>query len=353
MKILITGIAGFVGCSIAEYFVKMQPGIEILGIDNLSRRGSENNLENLKNLGCKFFHGDIRCKEDIIDLPKVDWIIDCAANPSVLAGLEGGSQGLVNNNLTGTIYLLEKCKKDNAGFIMLSTSRVYSINELNNIPLIENEYSFNLGEETSLIPGYSHLGIGENFSTASPISLYGSTKLASEILALEYHYTFGFPVWINRCGVIAGPGQFGKIDQGIFSFWIYQYLLGKPLSFIGFGGEGKQARDLVHPYDIYIIIEKQISQPSSKKNKIINLGGGVENYLSLLQLDNFCKENIDINKVINKIPDNRAFDIPLYITDYSLAEQDWDWRPTIKAEEILQAILKYGHDNLGHLKRIG
>lgn len=352
MKILITGAAGFLGSKIAQYFKESSPDISLMGIDNLSRRGSEHNVAFLKKIGCDFFHGDVRNKEDIDDLPKADWIIDCAANPSVLAGLQGGSLGLINNNLTGTIYLLEKCKKDNAGFIMLSTSRVYSINALNKVPLSETGNSFVIKKDGVFEEGASAAGIAETFSTSAPVSLYGATKLASEVLALEYHYTFGFPVWINRCGVIAGPGQFGKIDQGIFSFWIYQYLLNKPLSYIGFGGEGKQARDLFHPYDVFRMIQLQIKQSEKPGSKIYNLGGGVNNTYSLAQLDAFCKEHITKEKNINSISENRSFDIPLYVSDYSLAEKEWRWKPTINAEEILAEILQYGSENMEHLKRI-
>jgi len=352
MKILITGIAGFVGFNIARYYKQHDENISIIGIDNLSRRGSEYNLLLLKELGCTYIHGDVRNREDIEDLPKVDWIIDCAANPSVLAGAEGGSLGLINNNLTGTIYLLEKCKRDNAGFIMLSTSRVYSIDELNKIPFEEKEDSFIIGRDKAFPNGFSGLGVAENFSTAAPISLYGSTKLASEILALEYHYTFGFPVWINRCGVIAGPGQFGKIDQGIFSYWIYQYLLNGPLSFIGFGGSGKQARDLVHPADVFSIIQKQVQQPNKIATKILNIGGGIQNTYSLAQLDNFCKQHISKEKPISKITENRRFDIPLYLSDCSLAEKEWGWKPTVKAEDILHQILDYAKNNLELIKRL-
>lgn len=352
MKILITGAAGFVGYQMAKYFKEYYTNATVIGIDNLSRRGSEYNVPLLKELGCTFFHGDIRSKEDIDDLPKVDWIVDCAANPSVLAGLESGSFGLVNNNLVGTIYLLEKCKRDSAGFIMLSTSRVYSINELNRIPLTENEDSFVIQNNVTYPQGFSELGVAESFSTSAPISLYGSTKLASEVLALEYHYTFGFPVWIDRCGVIAGPGQFGKIDQGIFSFWIYQYLLGKPLSYIGFGGKGKQARDFFHPRDLFGMIQMQINEPEKKVSRLINLGGGVDNTYSLAQLDAFCKEKLVNNKVINSITENRSFDIPLYVTDYSLATAEWGWVPKIKAEVILNEIVDYARANIELIKKL-
>jgi CDP-paratose 2-epimerase len=352
MKILVTGAAGFVGYQMAKYFKEYYTDATLLGIDNLSRRGSEHNVLLLKELGCTFFHGDIRNKEDVDDLPKVDWIVDCAADPSVLAGLHGGSFGLINNNLIGTIYLLEKCKRDNSGFIMLSTSRVYSIDELSKIPLTQTENSFVIQKNVNYPQGFSQKGVAENFSTASPISLYGSTKLASEVLALEYHYTFGFPVWIDRCGVIAGPGQFGKIDQGIFSFWVYQYLLDRPLAYIGFGGKGKQARDFFHPRDLFSMIKMQIDEPEKKVRRLVNLGGGVDNTYSLAQLDAFCKQQLGTDKVIKSVTENRSFDIPLYISDYSLAEKEWGWKPQISAEVILNEIVEYAQHNINLIKKL-
>lgn len=352
MKVLITGAAGFVGSYMVQYFKQHFSDFEIIGIDNLSRRGSEFNLPKLKKLGCRFYHGDIRNKEDIDDLPRIDWVIDCAAIPTVTAGVDSGTLGLINNNLTGTLFLLEKCRRDGAGFIMLSTSRVYSINALNALPLHEAESKLNIIANANFPVGFSEKGIAEEFSTAAPVSLYGATKLTSEIIALEYHYTFGIPVWINRCGVIAGPGQFGKIDQGIFSFWIYQYLLDRPLSFIGFGGEGKQVRDLVHPYDVFRLIQLQVQQPAFNAPRLLNIGGGNHSAFSLAELDSFCKESLKTAKIINKVSETRGFDIPLYITDYSKARHYWNWQPSFTAEEILEQIVAYGRDNLDLLKTI-
>lgn len=352
MKILITGAAGFVGCKMAEYFRAADTAVEIITIDNLSRKGSEYNVAVLEQMNCIFYKGDISSQKDVDALPPVNWVVDCAANPSVLAGLDGGSLDLINNNLTGTIYLLEKCKRDNAGFIMLSTSRVYSIKELCSIPLLTKDKSFVIPSSGVFPSGFSAKGVAEGFSTSSPISLYGATKLSSEVMALEYHYTFGFPVWINRCGVIAGPGQFGKIDQGIFSFWIYQYLLNKPLSYIGFGGTGMQARDLMHPYDIFKMIFLQMFNPITASPLILNLGGGIENTLSLSELNEFCTKHIQSNKQICSIPENRTYDIPFYSTDYSLAKSLWAWEPSIKANSILEQILEYGVNNKEHILRI-
>ena len=91
------------------------------------------------------------------------------------------------------------------------------------------------------------------------MSLYGATKLASEQLALEYGSTYGFPVWVNRCGVLAGAGQFGRADQGIFAYWVNSWLRERPLRYIGFGGHGHQVRDCLHPADLVPLIERQMA----------------------------------------------------------------------------------------------
>lgn len=268
MKILITGVAGFVGSRLAEAIANAMEGVTLVGIDNLSRRGSETNLPLLRKIDYQFIHGDVRSVDDIAELPKVDWIIDCAANPSVLAGIRGGSTQLVGHNLIGTLNLLEKCRRDSSGFLMLSTSRVYSIKALCSIALKEEKFRFIPDGSQGFPIGFSSNGISEASSTIAPILLYGATKLASEMMALEYASTFEFPVGIDRCGVIARAGQFDKIDQGIFSFWIYQWMLGKQLSYIGFGGGGKQLRDFLCPQNLARLICMQLAQPDKNVPKL-------------------------------------------------------------------------------------
>ena len=95
-----------------------------------------------------------------------------------------------------------------------------------------------------------NLGISEGFPTTAPLSLYGASKLASETLILEYGECFDSPVWLNRCGVLAGAGQFGKADQGIFSFWIHSFREKNSLKYIGFNGTGNQVRDALHPREL-------------------------------------------------------------------------------------------------------
>lgn len=345
MKILIAGVAGFVGSRLSEIILNNLEGVHLIGIDNLSRRGSETNLSLLKKLGCKFFHGDVRNREDISVLPQVDWIVDCAANPSVLAGIGLGSAQVVGHNLIGTVNLLEKCRHDGCGFLMLSTSRVYSIAALHEIPLREEANRFSPDDNRSFPVGFSRNGVNEIFSTHAPISLYGATKLASEILALEYALMYNFPVWINRCGVIAGAGQFGKIDQGIFSFWIYQWLLGNSLAYISFGGEGKQVRDFICPEDLGRLICMQLMQPNKESPKVVNVGGGKKCAISLKELSQYCHEKFGIDREIKSVPENRTFDIPYYVTDTTTVEQAWGWQPQVSATEILDAIAEWAIAN--------
>ena len=110
-----------------------------------------------------------------------------------------------------------------AGFVLLSSSRVYSIPPLASFPW--NPWTTLIGSIATqdLPPGVTADGVTEKFSTEPPVSLYGGTKLASECLALEYGAAFGFPVWVNRCGVLAGAGQFGTAEQGIFSYWMHAH----------------------------------------------------------------------------------------------------------------------------------
>ena len=279
MKIFISGICGFVGSTLAHGLLDNVASREIIGLDNLSRAGSPLNLETLRKRGVKFRHGDLRCASDLEAIGKIDWIIDTAANPSVLAGVDGttSSRQLIEHNLFGTVNLLELAKKHKAGFTLLSTSRVYSVKALSEIPVVVEESAFAPDLAVPLPQGVSENGIAETFSTASPVSLYGASKVASEVVALEYGEAFDFPVWINRCGVLAGAGQFGHAEQGIFSFWINAYLRRRPLRYIGFDGAGHQSRDCFHPRDLLPLLEGTIvatKHGSVKTDHILFIASG-------------------------------------------------------------------------------
>ncbi len=350
MKILITGCLGFAGKTLCESIITSTDTIEIIGVDNFSRKGCELNVEPLRNLGIGIIRGDIRNPSDLKALPAADWVIDCAANPSVLAGMdnETSSRQVMEHNLVGTINLLEYCKQKGSGIILLSTSRVYSAEQLAKLPIIQEDDRYSI-KDSFRSNGISSKGISEDFPTTTPLSLYGASKLASETIILEYANCFGFPAWINRCGVLAGAGQFGKADQGIFSYWLHSFREKNPLKYIGFGGKGLQVRDALHPKDLSPLLIKQMEEPDRDVPKILNLGGGRENSMSLKQLSNWCEDLFGPNEVTPS-SDERPMDAPWIVMDSSLANKAWDWSPKTKVQEILEEIARHAEKNPHWLK---
>ncbi|MBC8126643.1 MAG: NAD-dependent epimerase/dehydratase family protein [Gloeobacteraceae cyanobacterium ES-bin-144] len=356
MNLLITGICGFAGSVLARTLLQHQSGLHITGIDNLSRKGSETNVEPLRKLGIDVRIGDVRNADELAKLPRADFIIDCAANPSVLAGMDGVSSSLsvMQHNLYGTVNLLERCKTWNAGFILLSTSRVYSIPALAALPLVEKPTRFSVNGDDP-VRGWSEQGISENFSTEPPVSLYGSTKLCSELLALEYGAAFGFPVWINRCGVLAGAGQFGKADQGIFSYWIHSWKAARTLRYIGFGGNGNQVRDCLHPRDLADVLHRQMADRSLSGQRIHHFSGGIANSMSLRELSDWCARRFPalpcpISRDANL--EIRPFDIPWLVLDSTRSRDKWNWQPQTPLEEILEEIARHAEANPDWLKLV-
>jgi CDP-paratose 2-epimerase len=339
LRLLVTGACGFVGSSLIRTLIARGKGHTLFGLDNLIRPGSESNRGALKALGVRTIHADIRCASDFESLPEVDAVIDAAANPSVLAGIDGAtsSRQLVEHNLNGTVNMLEYCRRHRAAFVLLSTSRVYSIPPLSALKTRVRKDAFEPDPEGQPIPGLSARGLDETFSTAAPVSLYGATKLASEVLALEYGTTFGFPVWVNRCGVLAGAGQFGRPDQGIFAYWINSWLRRRKLKYIGFDGMGHQVRDCLHPEDLATLIERQLKTEDATKPRVLNVSGGQESAMSLRVLSQWCRDRFG-DHVVESDPVPRAFDIPWMVLDSRRAESVWDFRPEYPTTRILEEI---------------
>jgi CDP-paratose 2-epimerase len=343
LKILIAGSCGFVGLTLARAWHEEACGHELIGTDSLIRPGSETNRRELQGLGVRFIHSDLRSPSDFDSWPAVDAVIEAAANPSVLAGVDGvtSSRQLIEHNLIGTINTLEYCRRTGAAFVLLSTSRVYSILALNNIALEVRDDAFTPAQQHSPVRGLTREGITESFSTTPPLSLYGASKLASEQLALEYGAAYGFPVWVNRCGVLAGAGQFGRPDQGIYTYWLHSWLYDRPLRYIGFSGEGFQVRDCLHPADLRLIIDRQLAAGEGHGlPRVVNLGGGLGSALSLRQLSHWCEERLG-SRAVQPAAESRPFDIPWLVLDSSLAQQTWGWAPRRATSSILDEILAH------------
>jgi CDP-paratose 2-epimerase len=346
MKILITGGCGFVGSTLARRWRERHDGDEVWAVDNFIRPGSEQNRRTLDRSGVRVRHADLRCASDIDGWPRVDAVIDAAANPSVMAGVDGltSSRQLVEHNLYGTVNLLEYCRRHTATLIVLSTSRVYSIPPLAHLPVRVAGRRLEPDRSQPLPAGVTAAGVSEAFSTMAPVSLYGATKVASEQLALEYGIDYGFPVWINRCGVMAGGGQFGRADQGIFSFWINSWMHRRPLRYLGFGGHGHQVRDCLHPADLLPLLERQLACTDRGVPPIVNVGGGLQSAMSLRELSDWCRERLG-DHAVRESAETRPFDLPWVVLDASLACATWQWTPSTAVDEILTEILDHAAAN--------
>jgi len=346
VKISIAGICGFVGSSLARWFRAAGEGVSVFGVDNLARPGSEINCPLLRSMGIEVFHGDVRVPADLESFAGADWVIDAAANPSVLGGVDGrsSSRQLAGHNLEGTLNLLEYAKRLDAGFVLLSSSRVYSIPALAQVPIKATGNAFRLDTSKALPAGMSAEGIAETFSVAPPVSLYGSTKLASEILALEYGFTFQFPVWVNRCGILAGAGQFGTADQGIISYWMHAHAARRPLRYFGFGGCGYQVRDVFHPDDLARLLWRQMQDNQAGGERLFNVGGGAQNALSLAELTAICDGYFGPHAPVADGRE-RPFDLPWIVLDSGKAKKRFGWIPERKLSSILEEIATHAREH--------
>jgi CDP-paratose 2-epimerase len=336
-RVLITGGAGFVGSNLAVSLAARHPGWEIVVLDNLYRRGSELNLPRLRQAGVEFVEGDVRDPDALSALPAIDSLIECSAEPSVMSGVDGDTGYLVHTNLTGAYNCLELARRDGAFVVFLSTSRVYPVDPQLRIELEEAETRFEIASEQEL-PGVSPAGISEAFPLDGPRTLYGATKLAAELLIEEYRAGLGVPAVIDRCGVIAGPWQMGKVDQGVFTHWVLAHYFGNPLTYIGFGGEGKQVRDLLHVEDLVDLVERQLLAPEEWDGRTVNVGGGRECSLSLRETTAICRELTGNEVAIEPVLETRPGDVPIYLSDCGRLFELDQWRPRRSARQVLTDI---------------
>jgi CDP-paratose 2-epimerase len=333
MRILITGGAGFVGSNLAMAIRRNLADAAVVCLDNLYRRGSELNLPRLQAAGVEFLRGDVR---DPISFPTgpFDLLIECSAEPSVLAGHDGSPDYLFQSNLVGAYQCLEKARAWKSGFIFLSTSRVYPIAKLEAHPWREETTRFVWQDEGT--PGLSSRGVSEAVEMTGARSLYGFTKLAAEQLIEEYRATYGLRAVVNRCGVISGPWQFGKVDQGVAALWVMAHHFGRPLAYVGYGGQGKQVRDFLHVDDLCDLLLEQIKHFDAWEGWLGNVCGGLQNSASLRELTAMCSQIVGRSLTFGSNPANRPSDLRLFIGDCARLFARTSWRPRRPVWQILQ-----------------
>ncbi len=337
MRLLVTGGAGFVGANVALGLRERHPAWEVIALDNLRRRGSELNLRRLREAGASFVHGDVRNQADLMAIGEVEAIVECSAEPSALAGIDGAPDYVVQSNLLGAYNCLELARRDRAFFLFLSTSRVYPIEALRSLAVRETETRLELLDGQPLT-GASGAGISEGFPLQGARTLYGSTKLAAELLIEEYRSAYGLRAVVNRCGVIAGPWQLGKVDQGVFTYWMLAHHFKWPLEYIGFGGRGKQVRDLLHVHDLLDLLDQQLEDPGAWDGAVFNVGGGRGCSLSLLETTELCRRLTGNQLAIGSQNGTRPGDVPVYISDCRALMRHTGWRPRRTAEDVLADI---------------
>jgi CDP-paratose 2-epimerase len=318
-------------------------------MDNLYRRGSELNVKRLQTVGVQFHRGDVR-DSNTFPSGAFDFLIECSAEPSVLAGQDGSPDYLFQTNLVGAYQCLEKARTWKSGVIFLSTSRVYPIATLEAHPWREESTRF--AWEDHGTNGITSQGVAENIDLSGARSLYGYTKLSAEHLIEEYRVTYGLKSVINRCGVIAGPWQFGKVDQGVASLWVLAHHFGRPLSYIGYGGLGRQVRDFLHVDDLCELIVGQVRHFDSWDGWFGNVAGGLSNTASLCELTAMC-EHITGKKIpIAAVPENRPSDLRIFIGDCAKLFARTPWRPGRDIHRILQDIHSWVKENEDALAKL-
>jgi CDP-paratose 2-epimerase len=349
--ILVAGGAGFVGSNFSLSLKKNYPEINVTAFDNLHRRGSELNLNRLLEAGVSFVHGDIRSLADLTSVPdRPDLIVECSAEPSPMAGYAGSPEYVIDTNLTGCYHCLELARRVHADFIFISTSRIYPYHRLNELAYQEALERFELSAVQS-VTGASAAGISEDFPLEGARSLYGMTKLAGELVVTEYADAYGIRYLIDRCGILTGPWQMAKSDQGVIALWMAAHYFRRDHSYIGFDGSGRQVRDFLHIDDFCDLLVEQIRNFETYQGRVFNVGGGLAFSLSLKETTRLCEEITGNKLSIRTVAQTRPADVRIYFTDHRRLTAVKGWHPQRDARATLADIFDWIRGNEAQLKQ--
>ena len=266
-------------------------------------------------------------------------VVECSAEPSALAGVDGSPDYVVSSNLVGAYNCLELARRHSAYLVFLSTSRVYPVAALERADAARDRHQASSWPTARTRSAPSAAGISEDFPLEGARTIYGATKLSAELLIDEYRAAYGLRAVIDRCGVIAGPWQMGKVDQGVFTYWMLAHHFRRPLRYIGFGGRGKQVRDLLHVEDLLALLDEQIHDPDRWDGAKLNVGGGRDCSLSLLETTSAMRRDHREHRGDRRaMTQTRPGDVPVYISDCRRLFELTEWRPRRSPEEILRDI---------------
>lgn len=334
MRILITGGAGFTGANCATYFAKK--GRHVVLFDNLSRMGSEKNLQWIKNeYPVEFVKGDVRKFEELVDVitqkGPFDLIIHLAAQVSVTTSVENPREDFEINAL-GTFNLLEAIRQHNPGAAVIysSTNKVYG--GMEDLKIIERNgrYMYRDLEE----------GVDEsrNLDFHSP---YGCSKGTADQYCRDYARIYGLKTVVMRQSCIYGYRQFGFEDQGWVAWFCIATNLVKQITIYG---DGKQVRDVLFIDDLVRAYELAYNNIDHIAGKVFNIGGGPENTLSLHELIRLLEE-LKSDKIPLNYDDWRPGDQKVFVGNIFLAEKEFGWKPVVKPDEGVRKLYNWVHEN--------
>ena len=335
-KLLITGGSGFIGVNSAFHFLRQ--GWRIVLLDNFSRAGSRDNLAWLRTAG------EITCAEvDIRDLsglrrtieghPDLDAVLHLAAQVAVTRSLQDPLEDCAIN-VVGTVNVLESIRAAgiNPAFIYASTNKVYG--SLHGAAVVEVDGRYALPEH----PG----GISE----AYPLdfhSPYGCSKGAADLYVLDYARIHGLRSVSLRQSCIYGYRQFGTEDQGWLAWFTICHLLGRPVTIFG---DGKQVRDALFVSDLVECYERCIESIDAIRGQALNIGGGPEHTLSLLELVAFLEKRFR-RPLVYSLAAERPGDQKVYVSCLERAGRLLGWRPRVGIEEGLEKLCAWIEEHRG------
>ena len=331
-KILITGIAGFIGSNTAARF--LEKGKKVVGIDNLSRVGAEKNLRWLAEnyVGWEFYFKDIRDREGmykIVSDEKPDVIIHLAGQVAVTSSV-ADPQTDKEVNIDGTLNLLEAARRISSKIIVIysSTNKVYGRLEEHKVVKSAKRYYF---RNSSL----KKFGVPEtqNLDFHSP---YGCSKGAADQYVRDYYRIYGLSTVVLRQSCIYGRRQFGNEDQG----WVIHFVRrAVEKTAINIYGDGKQVRDILNVEDLIDLYEITIDKIAKTQGEIYNVGGGPKNSVSLLELISLLEKKLKY-KVKMKYGDWRPGDQKVFISDIEKAKS-LGWSPKVEVSQGIEELIEW------------
>lgn len=328
MRCLITGAAGFVGTNLVLSLLKR--GHQVVGADSLSRRGSELNVQSIKQQypGFEFYHVEIEDLPGLIYRLRPEIVFHFAAQVAVTTSVQNPRRDFLINAY-GTFEVVLASKEIGAPVIYTSTNKVFGDN-VNNVPIRELETRYDFDGDLK------EKGIHEEFSIdAKHHTPYGCSKLVGDIYVREFGGV------VNRCSCMYGPNQHGIMDQGWLSYFAINKIKGNPAVIYG---DGKQVRDAVHADDVVRLLELQArrllnkTQPSIA-GEVFNVGGGYKNTISLLEL---CKKW----GIQPSFAEWRPADQKVFYCDIAKAKKMLDWEPQVDLNTGLEQLYKWTEKSL-------